>query len=415
MTLLPLRRLIVPILLLVAAAVILSQTRNLAPVYLQLFDWLPYVTLVIALSLSTFFNQSRLFTASLAVAVLYHIIRTGLQVSLLDPRPLTVYTLISVMVPIMMLVLFFLPERGLRNRYGAMTAGMVPLLAAGAALAVASIPPAKAMELIRLFFAIKPYGGYVLSFNASALFIMVLLLGLWRLCRYDSEHLSALIASLLFVYVTLALFDRQKISAVMLGMAGINLVISMLRSSYDMAYRDELTGLPGRRALNERLKGLGSRYVIAMMDVDHFKKFNDTYGHDTGDEVLKMVARRIGAVQGGGTAYRFGGEEFCIVFAGKDADECEPFLEAVRISVEKYRMTVRDSKHRKVPRDVARERRGRRSGGRNAKSVSVTISIGAAQPGKNREQVDKVLKAADTALYRAKKNGRNCLSIAAGK
>ena len=412
MSLFPLRRLIVPILLLVAAAVFLPQTRNLAPVYLQLLDWVPYVSLIIALALSAFFNQSRLFTASLAMAAIYHLIRTVLQVPLLEPRPLAIFTLISVMVPLLMLLLFFLPERGLRNRYGAMTTGMIPLLIAGAALAVAYFPPTKALELINIYFAIKPYSGYVLSFSASAVFIIVLLLGLWRLCRHDSEHLSALLASLLFVYVTLAFFDRLKISAIMLGMAGINLVISMLRSSYDMAYRDELTGLPGRRALNERLKGLGSRFVIAMMDIDHFKKFNDTYGHDTGDEVLKMVARRISAVQGGGTAYRFGGEEFCIVFAGKDADECEPFLEAVRISVEKYRMTVRDSKHRKVPRDVARQRRGRRSNNRNARSVSVTISIGVAQPGKNREQVDKVLKAADTALYRAKKNGRNCLAIA---
>lgn len=408
----PLRRLIIPILLLVVAVVLLSQIRAFAPVYLQLLDWLPYLTLLLALALSTFFNQSRLFTVSLAIAVVYHLIRTGLQISLLEPLPLTIYTLISVIVPLLLLLLFFLPERGLRNRYGAMMAGIVPLLAAGAALAIAYLPPTKAVELTRLYFAIKPYAGYVLSINASTIFIIVLLLGLWRLGRHDSEHLSALLASLLFVYVTLAFFDRQKISAVMLGMAGINLVISMLRSSYDMAYRDELTGLPGRRALNERLKGLGSRYVIAMTDVDHFKKFNDTYGHDTGDEVLKMVARRISAVQGGGTAYRFGGEEFCIVFTGKDADECEPFLEAVRASVENYRMTVRDSKHRKVPRNVARERRGRRAGKRNAKTVSVTISIGAAQPGKNRERVDKVLKAADTALYRAKKNGRNCLAIA---
>jgi diguanylate cyclase (GGDEF)-like protein len=91
----------------------------------------------------------------------------------------------------------------------------------------------------------------------------------------------------------------------------------MMGTSYDMAYRDELTGLLGRRALNDRLKGLARQYVIAKMDVDHFKKYNDTHGHDIGDEVLKMVARQIGAVGGGGTAYRYGGEEFCVVFAVK--------------------------------------------------------------------------------------------------
>lgn len=58
---------------------------------------------------------------------------------------------------------------------------------------------------------------------------------------------------------------------------------------------------------------LQPRYVIAMLDVDRFKKFNDSYGHDAGDNVLKIVATQLAAIKGGGTAYRYGGEEFCIV------------------------------------------------------------------------------------------------------
>src|SRR5690606_13166568 len=128
--------------------------------------------------------------------------------------------------------------------------------------------------------------------------------------------------------------------------AGITLAASMLINSYNMAYRDELTGLLGRRALNDRLKGLGKQYVIAMMDVDHFKKFNDTYGHHTGDDVLKMVAKKIDAVGGGGTAYRYGGEEFCILFPGKTSHECEPWLESIRKSIENHRIIVRNIKQR---------------------------------------------------------------------
>lgn len=411
MTLFPLRRLIVPALLLVAAAILRGLSGDLAPVYQQLLHGLPYVTLPIALVLSAWFNQSRLFAATLVMLVIYYFIRAELQVPLTDARPLLIYTMISVATPLFLLVLFFLPERGLRNRYGVMVAGSVALLVGIAALAL-NLFQAGAPDWIHVYLPIRPFPWLVLSTQAGTGFIVVLLLGLWRLCRQDSEHLSALVASLVFILVTLALFDREKISAVMLGMAGINMAVSMLRSSYDMAYRDELTGLPGRRALNEMLKGLGSRYVIAMMDIDHFKKFNDTYGHDIGDEVLKMVAGHIGAVRGGGKAYRFGGEEFCIVFAGSDTDECEVYLEAVRTSVERYRMRVRDNRHRKVPGKVAQQRRGRRARNRGGKTVSVTISIGAAQPNDKRRLVEKVLKAADTALYRAKNNGRNCLCIA---
>ena len=178
-----------------------------------------------------------------------------------------------------------------------------------------------------------------------------------------------------------------------------------------MAFRDELTGLLERRALNDRLKGLGRQYVIAMLDVDHFKKFNDTYGHDTGDDVLKMVGKRIDAIAGGGTAYRYGGEEFCILFPGKTAEECIPFLEVIRKSVENQKMVVRNVKHRPKSGEAAMQRRGRRANQRDEKSVSVTISIGVAERDEQCNQTKEVLKAADNALYIAKQDGRNCVRM----
>jgi GGDEF domain-containing protein len=149
-----------------------------------------------------------------------------------------------------------------------------------------------------------------------------------------------------------------------------------------------------------------------MSDVDHFKKFNDTYGHDIGDDVLKLVAKQLESVKGGGTAYRYGGEEFCIIFPGKSLDECEPFLEVVRKSVENYKMTVRNTKYRPKSEDKAIERRGRRSKNREENFVSATISIGAAQSNTRDSVPEEVLKAADNALYNAKNKGRNCLIVA---
>ncbi|MER3423211.1 MAG: GGDEF domain-containing protein, partial [Nitrospiraceae bacterium] len=75
--------------------------------------------------------------------------------------------------------------------------------------------------------------------------------------------------------------------------AGLVLTLAVLQTSYAMAYHDDLTGLPGRRALNETLLKLSGRYTIAMVDVDHFKTFNDQYGHDVGDQVLRMVASHV--------------------------------------------------------------------------------------------------------------------------
>ena len=97
-----------------------------------------------------------------------------------------------------------------------------------------------------------------------------------------------------------------------------------------MAYRDELTGLPGRRALNECLQRVGATYTIAMVDVDHFKRFNDTHGHDNGDDVLKLVAARLAGVGGGGRAFRYGGEEFAIVMPDTDSEAACKVLDEIR-------------------------------------------------------------------------------------
>jgi len=189
-------------------------------------------------------------------------------------------------------------------------------------------------------------------------------------------------------------------------MAGLMVTIAVLQDTFRMAFRDELTGIPSRRALNERLAGLGSRYAIAMADVDHFKKFNDTYGHDLGDQVLRMVASRINEVGGGGKAYRYGGEEFTIVFPGKEAAEAVPYLEALRGEVESYRLALRGSDRPKKAKRSKRERGGWR--GRNA--VSVTISIGVAERNDRLVTPQAVIEAADRALYRAKEKGRNRVS-----
>jgi len=97
------------------------------------------------------------------------------------------------------------------------------------------------------------------------------------------------------------------------GTAGLVLVFAVLEHGYDIAYRDELTGLLGRRAFTSMMENLGRTYTFAMCDVDHFKKFNDTYGHDVGDDVLKMVAAKLSHVEGGGRVFRYGEERGVVI------------------------------------------------------------------------------------------------------
>ncbi|GIU05126.1 MULTISPECIES: GGDEF domain-containing protein [unclassified Shewanella] len=177
-------------------------------------------------------------------------------------------------------------------------------------------------------------------------------------------------------------------------------ILTVLTDSYFLAYRDELTGLASRRALFNLVLSLGRKYSVAMLDIDHFKKFNDTYGHDVGDQVLKLVASKIGGVRGGGKAFRYGGEEFTIIFPRKDSSATLDYLEEVRESIEEYDIVLRDDKRK----SQSKATRGKTQ--HKAKTVSVTISIGVAEHHSS-ETFEQTMKRSDQALYKAKKKGRN--------
>jgi diguanylate cyclase (GGDEF)-like protein len=199
--------------------------------------------------------------------------------------------------------------------------------------------------------------------------------------------------------------------------AAIIFTVSIVETSYAMAYHDELTGLPSRRAFHDAILQLTSSYTIAMVDIDHFKSVNDTYGHDTGDDVLCMVASKLSQVTGGGQVFRVGGEEFCILFPGCSAQEVLPDLENLRALVESSPFRLRGADRRARARGTDRRSvsRSKRASGRRVRSVRlagstalrITVSIGVARQDEKHAHPNDVIKAADQALYHAKKSGRN--------
>ncbi|MDA1087841.1 MAG: GGDEF domain-containing protein [Verrucomicrobia bacterium] len=143
-----------------------------------------------------------------------------------------------------------------------------------------------------------------------------------------------------------------------------------------------------------------------MIDIDHFKSVNDQFGHDCGDQVLRFVASRLRGI-GLGPVYRYGGEEFTIVTTSMDLQTFKDALEQVRALVEESNFTVRSAhRPRRNPTDDSKEKSERRT-----KRVPLTVSIGAAQSSSDRPNPEEVIATADRALYRAKKTGRNRISV----
>lgn len=221
------------------------------------------------------------------------------------------------------------------------------------------------------------------------------------------------------VFLWLASTPAGKMADAYVATSALILAASLIETSYVLAYHDELTGIRGRRAFNEALLSLDQQYAIAIVDIDHFKKFNDTYGHDIGDQVLCMVARRISKVDGDGQVFRCGGEEFAIVFRAMSAKEAFEHLDALREVIEKSSFQVRGLERRTDlrPGEIDRRKPARKRTISAAlrqppDRLSVTVSIGVAEPSTRYRQPEQVIQAADQALYRAKQKGRNRVELA---
>jgi len=397
---------LVPAALLAAGFALVFYSTELPPSLAGLRVYGPYLVFALGAALAGAFNRGR---ALLALAVLcgaYGAQQLWLRHGVDTYAARTVYLALTLLVPLNLAALAILPERGAFTRHGAIrlaAVGLQALLVAWLAMAghagIVDWAYQKFLDPAPFTVGRIPQPGIAV---AGIALLATLAMALATRSAVSAALSGAIVAFVVAAHVPTASITFSAFTA----MAELMVTIAVLQDTFRMAFRDELTGLPSRRALNERLAGLGRVYAIAMIDVDHFKKFNDTYGHELGDQVLKMVAAHIAEVGGGGRAYRYGGEEFTLVFPGKDVAEAIPFLEALRKEVASYRLALRDAGRPRKARGVRRER----GGWRGKDAVSVTISIGVAERNERLATPQSVIDAADRALYRAKEKGRNRVS-----
>jgi diguanylate cyclase (GGDEF)-like protein len=370
--------------------------------------WLPWGVLVLGAMLAAAFSRGRIFFALCTLALAYlgasQWMTSGMAGGLSAWPARAVYTAMCVFVPVNLALFAIFRERGIFNGHGGNKALLIVLqviVTAWIGLERQAVPlDLVAQPFLPEWFARGtpiPHAGLLLLSIAFAVVLAKALL--WR------SPIDVAVAGALYAFGAAA--DgaaHPEFFATYLLAAALILTIGMLQDSYRMAFRDELTGLPSRRALGDRMLGLGRRYAIAMVDVDHFKKFNDTYGHDVGDQVLRMVSAKMRDVAGGGRPYRYGGEEFTIVFPSQGIEEAQSHLEALRAQIADYRMAIRAPDRPQRTKTGKRRRAGAR---KTPRDVSVTVSIGVAQRTERLDTPEKVIQSADKALYRAKKAGRN--------
>jgi len=169
-------------------------------------------------------------------------------------------------------------------------------------------------------------------------------------------------------------------------------ILEKQQKLYKMAYSDSLTGVPNRRAFFKHYsdnieKKTGSASSVCILDIDHFKKVNDTYGHEFGDEVLKYFSKQIvDGLDDQCFFARIGGEEFCVFSKNRTSEELTDLIEKVLANLRKKTITAP-----------------------NEEDLKISFSAGIAQYKKDGDTLDELLNKADKALYFAKAIGRSCV------
>jgi len=413
--------LLFPVALLAAGAALLASPPAVPFSLGAALPALPYVLGLGVVVLGVWFKSPRVVLMAALVAGAHWAIGTFVpeleSAGQRGPELMVLYGAVAVLFPLNAALIAAKRDRGMASR-GVIGRVLLMALQGLAVLVIwdaGQVPRAWADEVLhaRLFDKFFDYWS-LLPQPALLLFALVclslLVRAAWSGGAIDGGLFGAVAASGLALHGA----GQGHLPAIMFSLACLGLLASVVQESYRLAFIDELTGLPGRRALMHDLQACGGRFAVAMLDVDHFKKFNDTYGHDVGDQVLKLVASRMMKVTGGGRAFRYGGEEFTVLFPRKSAEESLYHLDKLRQAIAAASFRLRDEdRPEEKPAGVKAKQTAKQKAQARAQAagiVSVTISIGAAEraPG---QDPSEALKAADQALYRAKDGGRNRVSV----
>ena len=395
---------ILPIIILSTSYYFIPQLNKPLDNTIQIIlPYLPFIVFLIGMGLSWIFHHSREFNLFLLLTIIYIALDNYIWIDTLKVDPQLTYLLLVSLIPINYLFNFLSRERGILNQHG-LRRFVILMLQLYCITWILEHPYHQVKEY--LSFSYFNQGIFKASDITQPLIVAIIISALiifFRLLQNSSILISGIFSSLIAVTSAVHFYQQPQLATIFLIIAGLLILISITINAYSLAYLDELTNLPSRRALNQHISTLGKNYTIAMVDVDHFKKFNDKYGHDIGDQVLKKLAGQLRLVRGG-KAFRYGGEEFTILFPNKNINETSLFCSELCKKVENSPFMLRNKKRPKTIKNKNRKQA-------EAKPLTITISIGLAERSQTLITAEDVIKQADKALYKAKNNGRNQVAI----
>lgn len=377
------------------------------------FKSIPYIVAMISLLLGIFFHQSKIAFLSVLLAAITYLLKHAEGNAESSNQAHALIFLSSIYIPPMMALFYHLTERGILTVHGYIRL----IIIFSAIIVILLLPSIESISNLLsskdLPFIFRPVGDWLVLPRIGVILTLVTV----PFFFFRNRHETPFTGALLLISMFGALMGLNYMSSFWHGRGHVVmntfmifslsvLTWAVLESIWRHAHMDELTELPARRAMRHHFASLGSDYAISVVDVDHFKRINDHYGHSTGDQVLRYIASFLKAAQFG-KAYRYGGEEFVIISEKPDFKMLVQELENLRKTIHKRPFVVRGKDRPKKKEDM-QVKVGDDAG---REKIEIAVSIGVARSSDTLTNPTDVMNAADDALYRAKEAGRNQLKI----
>ncbi|HPP87106.1 MAG TPA: GGDEF domain-containing protein [bacterium] len=313
--------------------------------------YIPLIFFAIAALLALIFNCSSVFFLTIIHFYLYYI-------SVFKPKYFNSAFIfgISILLPINYIFFILSSERGIFNLFGLKK--IFAIVAQLYLLTFISIKPnnfivAAANTKYKILRFYKIFGNLEFRIiNILLFFFMIFIVYIFivKKFRYRAKFFISALLICFFLFQKNYLTNYNQNTNIFIGLF-ISIIFFALSISvgFEKAYNDELTAIKGRRALNEELNKLNANYSIVMLDIDHFKKFNDTYGHKAGDIVLFSIAQIL-EKRLSGKVFRYGGEEFTIIYPHKNIKKIYEELDNTRKYISKTKINIGKNNKNQKPK-----------------------------------------------------------------
>lgn len=388
---------------LVVAVAVAVLRPGIAPDFIQPYIWaLAVLVLAVGIFLAWHYKRSRIVFALLVLAMADTALRwLASGDALPSPTGHAVVGTMAVLVPLNLAGCALLAEKSLLTAQSLKRLLLILAQVVVAGLVVHWWPAPLQACLEHRFLEAGGTDWTALPQMAVGAFAVATLFLIVRCLWYRDPLDAGLVWAVVAAFAALHGVSRGWAPTAFFTTAGWVLIGSLVEATGRTGRDDELTGLPGPRALSDALQQLGGDYVAALVSVDHFKHLKRTLGREVGNQVLRMTAAQLRLIAGGGAVFRYGGEKFVILFREIPAHEAVPHLDTVRRAIASYCFVLRGPRRPRKKPTAPTPPTGPRV------VITVTVSIGVAERGHQHMRPRYVLRAAHNALRHAVHTGRN--------